>query len=265
MSGSSKDNTRAEEFKRATAGALRALAEQPDVQVNFQPGPSGVSGKRARLPLPTRALPAPEMTKLRGASDAIALRLRHHDDAVHSARMPARREAKDAYDALEQARVEIVGSRHMAGVSANLRSKLTEECEAEGYDRMSRKDQLPVAAALALLAREHMSGEPVPEPARRVLDLWRGTLGEGAEAALAELGRTQADQRAFTRAARKLLAALELAEAEADAEPEEQTEEGEEGGEFEPAGQPARGRRPVRIGHREHGRRPARRDAGRGG
>ena len=230
MSGSNKDNTRAEEFKRATAGALRALAEQPDVQVNFQPGPSGVSGKRARLPLPTRALPAPEMAKLRGASDAIALRLRHHDDAVHTARMPARREAKDAYDALEQARVEVVGSRHMAGVSANLRCKLAEECEAEGYDRMTRKDQLPVAAALALLAREHMSGEAAPEPARRVLDLWRDTLGEGAEAALAELGRTQADQRAFTRAARKLLAALELAEAEAEAEPEEQTEEGEEGG-----------------------------------
>ena len=231
MSGTNKDNTRAEEFKRATAGVLRAIAEIPDVQVNFQPGPSGVSGKRARLPLPTRTLPAPEMAKLRGASDAIALRLRHHDDAVHTARMPARREAKDAYDALEQVRVEVVGARHMAGVAANLRSKLTEECESEGYDRMTRRDQLPIAAALALLARERMSGEPAPEPARQVLDLWRGTLGEGAEDALSELGRTQTDQRAFTRAARKLLAALELAEAEADADPDDQTEEGEEGGE----------------------------------
>jgi cobaltochelatase CobT len=231
MSGTSKDNTRAEEFKRATAGVLRAIAEQPDVQVNFQPGPSGVTGKRARLPLPTRTLPAPEMAKLRGASDAIALRLRHHDDALHTARMPARREAKDAYDALEQARVEVVGSRYMSGVAANLRAKLSEECEAEGYDRMTRRDQLPVSAALALLARERMSGEPAPEPAQRVLDLWRGTLGDGAEDALAELGRTQTDQRAFTRAARKLLAALELAEAEADADPEDQTEEGEEGGE----------------------------------
>ena len=31
-------------------------------------------------------------------------------------RMPARREAKDAYDALEQVRVEVVGAQHMAGV-----------------------------------------------------------------------------------------------------------------------------------------------------
>src|SRR5579875_2267286 len=179
MSGS-KDNQRAEEFKRATAGVLRAIAGEPEVQVAFQPGPIGLAGKRARLPLPTRALPAAEMAKLRGASDAIALRLRYHDDAVHNARMPARREARDVYDALEQARVETVGSRYMTGVAANLRAKLAEECEAEGYDRMTRKDQLPVSVALSLLAREQMSGHPAPSSARRVLDLWRDTLGPDA-------------------------------------------------------------------------------------
>src|SRR6202166_4180173 len=127
-SGNAKDNTRSEEFKRAPAGALRAIAQNNEVQVAFQPGPSGLAGKRARLPLPTRALPAAEMAKLRGAADALALRLRHHDDAVHAARMPARREAKDVYDALEQARVEVVRARHMAGVTANLRARLAEEC-----------------------------------------------------------------------------------------------------------------------------------------
>src|SRR5438270_503605 len=162
MSGSAnKDNARAEDFKRETAGVLRAIAEQPGVQGAFQPAPSGVSVKRARLPLPTRALPEAEMARLRGQSDAIALRLRHHDDRVHAARMPARREAKDAYDALEQVRVEVVGAQHMNGVNANLRAKLAEECEADGYDRMTRKDQLPTDQALALLAREQRSGETV--------------------------------------------------------------------------------------------------------
>src|SRR4051812_46948291 len=221
MSATNKDNTRTEEFKRATAGVLRAIAEQPDVQVAFQPGPSGVSGKRARLPLPTRALPAGEMAKLRGQSDAIALRLRHHDDAVHAQRMPARREAKDAYDALEQVRVEVVGSRFMNGVNANLRAKLTEECEAEGYDRMTRKEQLPIDKALALLARERLSGEAAPTPALRILEQWRETLGDGADAALAEMTGAQNDQTAFARAARKLLAALDLAEAEVDSEPDD--------------------------------------------
>src|ERR1700727_3019738 len=200
MSGTNKDNTRAEEFKRATAGVLRAIAEVPDVQVAFQPGPSGLSARRARLPWPTRALPRAEMAKLRGQSDAIALRLRHHDDAVHAQRMPTRREAKDAYDALEQVRVEVVGARHMNGGNANLRAKLAEECEAEGYDRMSRKDQLPIDKALALLARERISGEPAPEAARRVLNLWRDTLGDSADLALAEMTGAQDDQMAFARA-----------------------------------------------------------------
>src|ERR1700752_4012087 len=100
MSGTNKDNTRAEEFKRATAGVLRAIAEQPDVQVAVQPGPSGVAATRARRSLPPRPLPRAEMGKLRGQSDAIALRLHHHDDSVHAQRMPTRREAKDVYDAL---------------------------------------------------------------------------------------------------------------------------------------------------------------------
>ena len=114
------------------------------------------------------------------------------------------------YDALEQARVEVVGAQHMTGVSANLRARLAEECEAEGYDRMTRKDQLPLPAALALLARERMSGEASPPAATRILESWRGTLGEDAEQALAEMATAQADQPKFTRAARKLLAALNL-------------------------------------------------------
>ncbi|WP_439598417.1 cobaltochelatase subunit CobT [Falsiroseomonas sp.] len=228
MSGK-PDQTRQEEFKRATAGAVRAIARQPEVQVAYQPGPSGLAGKRARLPLPTRALPPAEMAKLRGAADAIALKLRHHDENVHANRIPARREAREVFDALEDVRVEVVGSQHMSGVAANLRARLTDQCEAEGYDRMTRKDQLPLAAALGLLARERLSGEPAPAAAQRVLEMWRDTIGESAEAALAEMAERSTDQDAFGRAARKLLAALDLAEAEVETEAEQDEEEGEGG------------------------------------
>ncbi|SDB37827.1 cobaltochelatase subunit CobT [Belnapia rosea] len=228
---SKQDLTRQEEFKRATAGTLRAIAHaNAEVQVAFQPGPGGVAGKRVRLPLPTRALPPAEMAKLRGAADAAALRLRHHSESVHASRLPQRREAKEVYDALEDVRVEAVGSRHMSGVAANLRARLTDLCETEGYDRMTRKDQLPLPAALSLLARERISGEPAPEAAHRVLDLWRDSLGDQADAALDEMSRSTEDQDAFARAARKLLTALDLAEAEVESEAEEQ-EDGEESGE----------------------------------
>ncbi len=231
MTNTPSKDTRSEDFKRATAGALRAMAQSTDVQVAFQPGPSGLTGKRARLPVPTRALPAAEMTRLRGAADSAALRLRHHDDALHAARSPAERDARSIYDALEQARVEVVGGRYMEGVAANLRVRLAESVEADGLERMTRRDQLPASAALALLAREAMSGQASPKGAAAVLDLWREGLGVQADAAMAELAAVLDDQNAFARAARKLLAVLDLAEAEAEAEPEESEEQKEETGE----------------------------------
>ena len=234
MSGATRDPTRQEEFKRATAGALRAMAHESEVQVAFQPGPSGLSGKRARLPMPTRSLPPAEMARLRGAADAIALRLRHHSEATHAARSPSSREAREVFDALEQARVEAVGSAHMSGVAANLRARLIEQCEAEGYDRMVRKDQLPIAAALSLLARERLTGEPVPAAAQRVLALWRDGLDPRAEAALAEMAAAPDNQDAFARAARKLLAAFDLAEAETEAEAQEDEQGGDEGSDSTP-------------------------------
>ncbi|WP_144184181.1 cobaltochelatase subunit CobT [Elioraea rosea] len=224
-----RDTARAEEFRRATAGALRAVAERGDVDVAFQPGPPGVAGKRARLPVPSRALPAPEMARLRGAADAMALRLKLHDDAVHGRRTPARREAREVYDLLAQARVEAIGSRVMEGVAANLRARLSEECEADGLDRMTRREQLPVAKAIELLAREAITGEPLPEAAREVISLWRETLPPKAIEALANLGPSLDDQDQFGRAARKLLAALDMAEEESEAEAEAEQEEDEQG------------------------------------
>ncbi len=230
MSGP-KDTERAEEFKRATAGAIRALAQQPDVQVAFQPGPSGLVGKRARLPMPTRALPAPEMARLRGAADSVALRLRHHDGAVHARSMPVQREAREVYDALEQTRVEVVGGRLMSGVAANLQARLAEACEADGTDRMTKREQMPLHTALSLLVRERMSGTAAPAAAQHVLSLWRTSLDERVGEALGELADSGGDQAAYTRASRRLLAVMQLAEAEAEAEPDEPSEEGEEQGE----------------------------------
>ena len=219
---------RAEAFKRATAGALRAIGGKADVQVTFQAGPGTVVGNRVRLPQPARSLSAMEIARLRGAADAAGLRLRHHDNAVHAARNPGTRDAREVYDVLEQVRIEVVGARFMDGVAANLAERLTAECEQGGFERMTRKDQLPVSAALGLLARERLSGKPAPACANRVLSQWRDQMGSSAKSALDDLARTQDDQEAFTRAARRLLAAYDLAEAELESDQDDESAQPEE-------------------------------------
>ena len=104
-------------FKRATASTLRAIAERDDVDVGFGPEPPGLAGKRVKLPNPARDLPAEEAAQLRGAADSLALRLRYHDDAVHSKRAPGGALARSVFEAVEQARVEALKAGTSMSVS----------------------------------------------------------------------------------------------------------------------------------------------------
>jgi hypothetical protein len=128
-------------FKRATAATLRAIAERDDVTVGFGPEPAGQSGARVRLPNPPRDLPAEEAAQLRGAADSVALRLRYHDAAVHSKRVPSGPLARAVFDAVEQARVEALGSRRMAGVASNLEAMLDEHYRRQGYERITERTE----------------------------------------------------------------------------------------------------------------------------
>jgi len=80
--------TPVESFKRATAATVRAIAERDDVTVSYGAEPPGAAGARLRLPLPARDLSDTEAGLVRGAADALALRLRYHDDTLHNRRAP---------------------------------------------------------------------------------------------------------------------------------------------------------------------------------
>src|SRR5215510_6109103 len=145
-----QDFSPTEIFKRATAATLRAIAERDDVTVGFGPDPAGASGTRVRLPNPPRDLPAEEAAQLRGQADSMALRLRYHDDAVHSRRVPGNALARSVFEALEQARVEAIGSRRMVGVAANLGAMLDEQYRRQGFERIAERTESTMAEAVRL-------------------------------------------------------------------------------------------------------------------
>src|SRR3569833_361605 len=107
-------------FRRALAGAARAIARDGEVEVVFANDASPATGKTARVPSPGSGLEPKLVAEARGAADALALRLRYHDPALHSRVAPADADARTVFDALEAARVEALGARAMAGVRDNL-------------------------------------------------------------------------------------------------------------------------------------------------
>ncbi|GCD74762.1 cobaltochelatase cobT subunit [Acetobacter pasteurianus NBRC 3299] len=207
---------RADTFKQATSAALRAIGGQKEADVSFHSGNMPLApislGEKVRLQSPSLNLSEEEMQRIRGAADAQALRLKHHDFALHAARQPAETQARDVYDALEQARIESVGARHMKGVAANLRQRLEQDIRASGLDRMKDASQLSPVVGLELLAREKLTGQPVPEPAQAILEKWKQTLPPEALSALDEMAKHQTDQAAYARASRQLMAVCALTE-----------------------------------------------------
>jgi len=221
-------------FRRALAGASRAIAKDPDVEVVFASDNAPASGKTARVPSPGPALEPKLVAEARGAADSASLRLRHHDPSLHARLAPMDVEARAVFDALEMARVEALGARAMGGVRENL-SQLTEaRVRGDAIVRARNAEEVPLSTAVGLIARERLTGETPPRAAASGLKLVAPWIEEKAAAELDALALTLDDQAAFAKLSRRLLEDLELASAEepVDDDPDDVGDdaEGEEGG-----------------------------------
>jgi cobaltochelatase CobT len=202
--------TPAEIFKRALAHAARALAEQSELEVVFgSDGPKLVDGVLT-LPHPPRDPAGPESASLRGQADRLALRLANHDEALHARLRPSDSKAAEVFEAVEQARVEAVGSRSLAGVRANMDAALLTRLERTGALRAAAADRVPLHEAVALLVRERLTGQRAPDGAGALLDMVRGELETKAGAKIDALAGVADDQDAFAARLKDVLQALDL-------------------------------------------------------
>jgi cobaltochelatase CobT len=203
-----------EPFKRAVASCVRAMAKMPQAEVAFAPErPSLVwhgANAKARLPEPARKLDVREAAILRGHADSMALRLACHNMDLHRRLTPQAPAARAVFDAVEQARVEAIGSRRMQGVASNLDAMLDDRFQRARYADIAVRAEAPLEDALAMIVRERLTGLRPPRNAQRIVELWRPWIEERASAELDRLGLQIEDQRAFAVAVHKLLTALEM-------------------------------------------------------
>ena len=220
-----------EPFKQALTSCTRALARQPELEIAFSADkPSLVSssdGAKARLPEPPRKPNPREAAIVRGLADSFALRLACHNDALHRRLAPQSPPARAVFDAVEQARVEAIGSRRMQGVASNITAMLDDRYHRSPFFEARAREEAPLEDAVAMLARERLTGLEPPRGAARMVELWRPFVEEKAGADLDRLGGALLDQRAYAKLVRKVLSSLGLG-SESDADAEESDEETED-------------------------------------
>src|SRR3989440_3536678 len=162
-----------EPFKRAVTGCLRAIARKPDLDISFAAERPGMAGRKVRLPEPPRKLTAADAAVVRGHADAMALKLACHDPAMHRKLVPGGQQARAVFDAVEQARVEAIGARRMAGVAKNLSAMLDDRFHRGKFDEVTDRADAPIEEAVALMVRERLTGQAPPPAARKLVELWR--------------------------------------------------------------------------------------------
>ena len=140
-------------FRRALAGATRAIARDPEIDVVFASDTASPAAKAARVPSPGSNLEPKLVAEARGAADSAALRLRHHDARLHSSHAPLDPEARAVFDALETARIEALGARAMSGVRANLAELADARVRGDAILRARSAEEVPLATAVGLIAR----------------------------------------------------------------------------------------------------------------
>jgi cobaltochelatase CobT len=202
------DTTQA--FKSAMGAAVRAIAAKPELEVSFSADRPLLTSDKARLAKLPRVPTRRDVAIARGQGDAMAMRLASHDPDVHRRRSPAEPEARAAFDALEQARVEALGCLRMPGMAGNIHEMLDDRLFRANLAEVANKDDAPLAEALGLILREKLAGVAIPPSGNALVELWKKEIEQKAGLSLTSLLQQYENQDLFARAAKHVLRDLNL-------------------------------------------------------
>ncbi len=221
-------------FKRAVTVCMRAISGDHEMEVAFAKDRPALAGNRARLPELPKKPSRNDIAVTRGLGDSMALKRACHDLKIHTKLAPEGKQARAVFDAVEQARVEAIGSRAMLGVADNIGSMLEDKYTKANLADVTDRADAPIEEAIALMVREKLTGRAVPKSGERMVGLWREWVEEKAGADLEGLSDKLDDQQAFARIVRDMLASMEMAEELGD---DQESEDSEEQADDQPQGE----------------------------
>ncbi|WP_116652723.1 cobaltochelatase subunit CobT [Pelagibacterium sediminicola] len=204
-------------FKSAVGAVVRTVAGKAELEVSFTADRPILTADKARLAALPRLPTSRDIAIARGQGDAIAMRMASHDPDTHRRMTPKDPDARAAFDALEQARVEALGATRMAGMGGNIGEMLEDRLFRANYANVSDIADAPLAEALGLILREKAAGIPVPPSGAPLVNLWRERIEARSGTSIAALSGLLDDQAAFSKATRTILRDLDLI---ADTEPD---------------------------------------------
>ncbi len=215
-----------DEFKRSLAAVTKAISGDLELEVSFGGDVAGVVRDQVMLPNMPPKPKLGQIAKARGEADALALRIALHDKDIHAENQPLSGPARAVFEAMEQARVEALGGKHLAGVGDNLMAALDARALRRGFDKSDiTKDDHSFAEAVGLYAREIMTERDLPTSTSGLMEIWRTEIENKAGLRMEQLKGQLENQRAFGELVRDLIADFDMGDDISEADEDEETDE----------------------------------------
>ena len=202
-----------DDFKRALGAATKAISGEVELEVSFGGDIAGIVRDQLLLPALPKAPTERHIAKARGEADALALKIALHDPEIHYKNQPSQPQARMIYEALEQARIEALGSAHLSGLGDNLMAALDARARRKGFHKDGlTADSAPLAEAIGYYAREIFMERELPEGIDGIMDVRRKEIEQSNER-FDNLKDLLSDQDKYSKTIQDLLADFDLADA----------------------------------------------------
>jgi cobaltochelatase CobT len=212
----SKDPKALEPFKKALANTTRSLAADETLEVVYGHDGPRLEKNRLILPHPQKEQDLSSALILRGQADRLALRHAYHDAQLHHTLRPVGALGGSVFDALEQARLDSIGTRALKGVETNVSAALAREQSNEKWWQLDDLDEDQRPYLLGAMAHQILTGCDEPELLIKHMNRARAELSPEAADILASLVELRTNQSAFAIRSRDLLLNWGLIESEDD-------------------------------------------------
>lgn len=193
---------------QAAARARQRVEEVCAATIRALCGESGLHFRARRLHRGEQALPLfgphlqpslehDDFGSFRGAADAIALRLRLSDAALHRRLCPADPLQRWVFELLEQCRVEALAPVAMPGVAHNLHHRFEAWSQHFQHSGLADSARGVLLYTVAQVGRSRVGGQPVVPGAEALIEATRMAIAPRLGHALAGLRHTRFDQAAY--------------------------------------------------------------------
>ena len=201
-------------FKTVLSATLRAVAHKKTLSVSFSPannhGQTNTESTEVILPVPPNKMNQENLIRLRGIADATSMRILYHDEALHKKRSPKSTEAIAIYNALEEGRVEILGSQKYRGVAKNLSNLIEQRLVLEGYPLAKRLEQIQLDDALKVMLYAEDSSLPIGKTGKHINTIIKKKYGASLQPLIKTLIDNKKNQDEYARTLRKIIETLNI-------------------------------------------------------